>query len=201
MMPHWIALFVACQPPEPGGDEAIEITGYLDASRVSWTVLDDRVQAAGSDGAASPGSDVLLTNLDSGAEVEGSASDAGAFVLLIPAADGDVLELRVADDAAEHDVVTDRAPFPTPTHASAVTDPHRDHVAVVELAYDPPLTGGHVWVSNPHHDGAVILLDAFSGGAFHGGHVEAVAGDVLLLWWVPAGGVESLPLELEVANP
>ena len=196
----------ACQPPRGGpgaGDEAIEITGYLDTSRISWTHYGDRSQVAGQQGATTPEATVVLANLHTEARIEATASVLGAFVLSIPAAAGDHLELWAEeapeDELVEHDVVTDRPPFPEPLSAHATLGPHHD-VAVVELSFEPPLEGGHVWVVNPNTDAAASVLNAFDHGTIHGGEIRGSVGDQLLLYWVPMDGPESLPLELEITR-
>ena len=186
-------------------DQAIEITGYLDVERISWTYHDDQAQAAGVEGATAAEATVVLTNLGTETRAETTASILGTFALSVPAQAGDHLELRVVEapdeEVVEHDVVADRPAFPDPVAAHATVDPHYDAAVIVELAFDPPLEGGHVWAVNPSTDVGPTVLRAFDQGAIHGGEVRGVLGDVLRLHWVPLDGPESLPYELEVRAP
>lgn len=197
----WAAVLGCVDPSEGGEDSAIEITGYLDASRVAWTTLGTQVQAAGLEGAASPGSVALLENETAGETAEGPVGDLGTFVVAVAAAAGDHLVLYVDDAPAEdevtHDVPT-HPPFPETEYAVAHTSDAHPDLVVVEVAFVAPQPDGHVWAAN-HRVDAVVVLDRFDGDHLHGGHLVGVAGDWLLLWWVPLEGVESQALEVEVA--
>jgi hypothetical protein len=199
---RWTALMVAllgCQDPD--GNGAIEITGYLDRSRVGWTRFGADVVALGSEAAASSGSTVSLENTVSGELRDAVATDLGTFLLAVPAADADRLVLRVdgapAGDDLAHDVPAHGA-FPDHVHLVAHADPHDPNVALVEVAFDPARDDGRIWVANPQVDGAVAVLDTADGGFLHLGQLDGSEGDVLRAHWAPDDGVESVEVEVPV---
>lgn len=197
-----LGVLFGCQDPD--GNGAIEITGYLDSARVSWTRFGDDVQALGRDAAATAGATVSLENATSGDFGEALATELGAFLVSVPADDADRLVLAVlgapSEDEITHDVPS-HGTFPSYVRAVAHADPHDPHVAVVEVAFEPARDDGRIWVTNPHVEGAVVVLDTFDGGLVHGGHLEASEGDTLQAHWVPDAGVGSLAIEVPVGAP
>ena len=189
---------------DPVGDDAIEITGYLDASRVSFTRVEDDIAAVGREAAASPLSTVRLENETSGELREGLATEAGTFFVSVPAVDTDRLVLAVDGAGPDDQVAYDVAPhgaFPPHTHIVAHVDPHDLHVAVVEVTFESVRDDGRVWVTNPGAEGTVVLLDPSEGGLVHGGRLEGVEGDLLRAHWVPEIGGSSLAIEIPVGAP
>ncbi|MBX2799358.1 MAG: hypothetical protein KTR31_16910 [Myxococcales bacterium] len=205
-MIRWILPMVccawSCELSEPGDPGAIEITGYLDASRVTWTSDADTVQAAGGEGVAPASAWLLLSNLTSGDAERARASAVGAFAVGVQAIAGDRLELSLLDaqgsDVAAHDVPVERPPFPETVQALARVDPHADAAAVVEVVFEPPQWRGHVWAVNRSLDGVVEILTVLDAGRIHGGRLRALQGHEVWLYWVPVEGQESRPLALTV---
>jgi hypothetical protein len=176
---------------EPG---AIEVTGYLDASRVAIAAQGGRATAIGRDGAASPGSEIELTNATRGSASTGIASDLGTFVVDVAAADGDELTLRASGASPGDDLALTLGPsepFPETNHLLAYVDPHDHELVTVEVWLATARLDGRAWATDPASE-AVAVLEPSEGGALHSGHLAGAEGDELLLTWVadaPSTGV------------
>lgn len=202
-MRAWGLLWLTgCQQPTDPGPGAIEITGYLDASRVAWTWTGAVALAAGLEEATSASTRVSLANARSGASTVLFSGEDGAFVVSIEAALGDSLTLE-ASGAAESDTahreVIEPPAFPEYVHVDAQVDPHQEGLVFVEVQLDPPREDGRLWVINQGQDTVVAALDVHEQGALHGGSVHGIEGDTLLLWFVPDAGPESAPIDVSVA--
>lgn len=182
--------------PQP---RAIEITGYLDSARVAWTFDGERAWAAGLEGAASAGSEVVLAR--EGESASGEVGDAGTFALSIAASAGDRVTLKVvgADDseAQSRDLVV-LPPLPPYLRVSAIADIHQESAVLIEIELQPAREDGQFWALNTARAEAVTVLEAHLGGSLHAGTLGGIEGDVLLLWFVPDAGLESEPLDLTV---
>jgi hypothetical protein len=191
-LPRWgvCALLLACQDPGDGPG-AIEITGYLDSSRVSFTWDGESALAAGTAGATDAVVELSLENVRSGEQALGLSSEEGAFSLALLAAPGDTLELRASEQSLHHEVV-EPPPFPDAAHVQATLE--GDH-ALVEVSLDPPREDGRIWVVNHTHPADPVTLEVHVQGALHQGQVQGVAEDLLLLWFVPDDGPASAPIE------
>jgi hypothetical protein len=189
------ALFlVGCVEPAGSPDEAIEITGFLDGSRVSWTLVDGRVSAAGQQGAVQAAAELVLSHDGLGTTATASAGEDGAFVVEVAGEQGDAFTLSVVgvDDHTSH---TEPARPDFPAHASAVATHLADHQVQVEVAFVEAQGMGHVWASN-HARGATQPLEVHEDGLLHIGRVAGDLDDWLVLFWVPAEGAESLGIEV-----
>jgi hypothetical protein len=193
-LPRWVcALLLGCRDPGDGPG-AIEITGYLDSSRVSFTWDGETVLAAGIAGATAAGSEISLEH--EGERTTGLSSEDGGFSLALPASLGDQLLLQVAEEVLHHEVV-EHPPFPEGSHVLAVVE---EGDALVEVTLDPPREDGQIWVVNHTHPADPVTLDLHLEGELHQGHVQGVVDDLLLLWFVPQEGLPSAPLEQHLSE-
>lgn len=195
-----LGLVAGCADPAAPG--AIEVTGYLDASRITFTQLNGLAVAAGLDGATSVNATVDFTNVTTGDAQSATAGDAGAFVALVEAEDGDHLALRGADSPSDgqvvHDVQPD-LPFPDAVAITGTPDPHDPDLTVVEVSFSPGRLDGRVWASDwPRSD--VVVLDVLEHGALHTGRVQGNAG-ILLVHWVFDDGTATNALAVGTPLP
>jgi len=179
---------------------AIEITGYLDGDKVSWSSYDDLVIAAGTEDAASAGSSMTLTNLDIDiAPTEGTVADDGSFSIDVTGTLGDNLVLEVTDAPEEEQVhyeVTDLPPFPETESVHAVVDPHHDGHALVEVVLTNH-EAGWIVASNPRRHVAVELSTGDS-LVVHQGLIAGMAGEWLVLHWMTGTDASSGAIEVEI---
>lgn len=184
-MSRWMLLVTACRAPGPPG--AIEVTGYLDGSRVRFVSTPGAVSALGSEAATEAGAAVVLEN-DARSRREGATADpAGSFVVTVAALPEDVVRLYVLGAASTDEVdqvVLPQLPFPAWTHADATLDPDHPTDAIVSVSLDPPRADGVVWAADVDL-GATVLLDVHNDGALHQGVLPgAASGDGVLLTFV-----------------
>ncbi|MEE2829573.1 MAG: hypothetical protein VX498_10325 [Myxococcota bacterium] len=197
-----------CDPGQ-GGDCVIEETGYLgpcvvDPDLVAWTVFESQVQSVGLPGAVPPVSPLQLENRTTGVTAEADSSETGSFILPVGGSLGDEIALSIVDLPSAGEAIWEvdsLSPFPETLGILARPAGDTDTpTVVVEVEFSSPQIDGRVRVANPMND-HVAYLDAFQGGALHGGHLVGSSGDLLLLFWLAAGDEASTEaLEVEVAD-
>ena len=188
---------IACQNAKD--TDGIEITGYLDASRISVTTASDptagsvTVVVAGAPGAAEAET-LTITNLDSSGSVDASVSKDGSFAEPFAATVGETLQLDAGADPIE--LVFDE-PVPFPAYVSInphAPDADRQVAVTVELA-------------SPHPDMAILVSNYSASRAAwlsvdDAIYTGSILGDVGDLLWVQAFTPEDKPtLAVEIPVP
>jgi hypothetical protein len=179
-----LAVFACGEPtfePNPG----IEITGYLDGGRISWTRASDGDPAwiAGEPDAAGEG-EVTAFEGESDLGAATVAED-GSFFLEVDAAVTTTLEVRQGDADPVSLAIAPLPPFPTDAVVTAHT-PGADGIAGIDVVLAAPTTLVRLVATAPA-TGEVTTLTAEDAVHFVG-HLAAGSGTEIAVYGVGSTG-------------
>lgn len=191
-------VLIGCQSTKD--KDGIEITGYLDSSRVTVSTASDpgatgvTVLVAGAPGAASDMDVVEIVNLDTGGSVDADVAEDGSFAAPTSAAVGETLEL--GGSGADPIEVAFEQPTPFPDYLSL--NPHppdADGLVLVTLELTAPHPTVDVLLSNP-----LRSLSAWTTAdqAIYTGSIEGQVGDLIWVQALPADHAPTLAIEIPV---
>jgi len=206
-MIRYIPLLVAiacASPSDDGGTDtdAIEITGYLDASRISITSLgsaatgDVAHAVIGEPGAAEIGLDVMVLNERTGGYDVAAPADDGSFGLTIDATEGDALTITQGDADPVEVSADDLIDFPELSFHHLLP-PNDEHLVLVELEFVEPQ---HTldFVMHTLHGAAAPLTHFDDSRHTFTGHIHAGADQWILFHGLDGDRNATRLIELQV---
>lgn len=205
-MIKFLPLLVALGCTSPNGDGsdsdgAIEITGYLDASRISVTSIESAASVEvihaviGEPEAAESDLDVMILNDRTGDYDVATAGDDGSFGLQIMAMEGDILTLTQGDAEAVEVRSESHSDFPELVQF-VVSPPNAESIVFVELEFVLAPTDLDFVMHTLH--GHVAHLVPGDNEHLYDGHIGAVGGDLVLIHGLDGQHEPTRMIELHV---